>query len=55
MARGNVVLLPAEIHKVVHTLTQLGGNAYASGEGEDGDILIKCAQMLLKQFALDSV
>ena len=55
MASGNVVLLPAEIHKVVHTLTQLGGNAYASGEGEDGDILIKCAQMLLKQFALDSV
>lgn len=55
MKSGPVVLVPVEIHELIHTLTRLGGNAYASGEGEDGDILIKCAQMLLKQFSLDSV
>ncbi len=52
MASGNVVLLPAEIHKVVHTLTQLGGNAYASGEIENAETLTKCAQMLLAQFTI---
>lgn len=52
MASGNVVLLPTEIHKVVHTLTQLGGNAYASGETENAETLTKCAQMLLAQFTI---
>lgn len=52
MASGNVVLLPAEIHKVVHTLTQLGGNAYASGEIENAETLTQCAQMLLAQFTI---
>jgi hypothetical protein len=52
MANGNVVLLPAEIHKVVHTLTQLGGNAYASGETDNAQVLIECAQMLLAQFTI---
>lgn len=52
MTSGNVVLLPAEIHKVVHTLTQLGGNAYASGEIENAETLTKCAQMLLAQFTI---
>lgn len=52
MASGNVVLLPTEVHKVVHTLTQLGGNAYASGETDNAQVLIECAQMLLAQFTI---
>lgn len=52
MESGNVVLLPCEIHKVVHALTQLGGNAYASGETDNAQTLIECAQMLLAQFTI---
>lgn len=52
MKSGKVILLPTEIHKVVHTLTQLGGNAYASGETENAETLTKCAQMLLAQFTI---
>lgn len=52
MASGDVVLLPTEIHKVVHTLTQLGGNAYASGETENAETLTQCAQALIAQFTI---
>ena len=45
-------MLPAEIHKVVHTLTQLGGNAYASGETENAETLTQCAQALIAQFTI---
>ena len=52
MASGNVVLLPHEIHDLIHTLTRLGGNAYASGETENAETLTQCAQMLLAQFTI---
>ena len=52
MASGNVVLLPTEIHKVVHTLTQLAGNAYANSETDNAQVLTQCAQMLLAQFTI---
>lgn len=52
MKSGNVVLVPVEIHELIHTLTRLGGNAYASGEIENAETLTKCAQMLLAQFTI---
>ena len=52
MKSGKVVLLPTEIHKIVHDLTHLAGNAYASGETNSAQVLIECAQMLLAQFTI---
>lgn len=52
MKSGKVVLVPVEIHELIHTLTRLGGNAYASGEIENAETLTKCAQMLLAQFTI---
>lgn len=52
MKSGKVVLVPTEIHDLIHTLTRLGGNAYASGETENAKTLTRCAQMLLAQFTI---
>ena len=52
MKSGQVVLVPVEIHELIHTLTRLGGNAYASGETDNAQVLIECAQMLLAQFTI---
>lgn len=52
MKSGKVVLLPTEIHKIVHDLTHLAGNAYAGGETDNAQVLIECAQMLLAQFTI---
>ena len=43
MKSGQVVLVPVEIHELIHTLTRLGDNA---------QVLIECAQMLLAQFTI---
>ena len=52
MKSGKVVLLPTEIHKMVHDLTRLAGNAYASGEAENAETLTQCAQALIAQFTI---
>lgn len=52
MKSGQVVLVPVEIHELIHTLTCLGGNAYASGENDNAQVLIECAQKLLAQFTI---
>lgn len=52
MESGQVVLVPTEIHTLIHTLTRLGGNAYASGETDDAQTLLQCARTLLTQFTV---
>ena len=52
MKSGQVVLVPVEIHELIHTLTRLGGNAYASGKTDNAQVLIECAQKLLAQFTI---
>lgn len=45
MKSGQVVLVPVEIHELIHTLTRLG-------ETDNAQVLIECAQMLLAQFTI---
>lgn len=46
MKSGQVVLVPVEIHELIHTLTRLGGKT------DSAQVLIECAQKLLAQFTI---